>query len=53
MKKNFYGNIEDLMVGYRFVTPTGVLEKCYDQPRMSCGPDFAHIVLGSEGAYRS
>ena len=51
MKKNIYGNIEDIMVGYRFVTPTGILEKFYDVPRVSCGPDFSHIILGSEGDF--
>lgn len=49
MKKNIYGNIEDILVGFRMVTPKGVLEKRYDIPRVSCGPDFTHLVLGSEG----
>ncbi|GFG39261.1 hypothetical protein Cfor_04943, partial [Coptotermes formosanus] len=49
MKKNVYGNIEDLLVHVRMVTPTGVLEKSCQVPRMSCGPDFNHIILGSEG----
>jgi len=49
MKKNVYGNIEDLVVHVRMVTPTGVLEKSCQVPRMSCGPDFNHIILGSEG----
>jgi alkyldihydroxyacetonephosphate synthase len=51
MKKNVYGNIEDLLVHVRMVTPTGVLEKSCQVPRMSCGPDFNHIVLGSEGLF--
>lgn len=50
MKKNVYGNIEDLLVQVRMVTPKGVLEKNCQVPRMSCGPDFNHIVLGSEGS---
>lgn len=49
MKKNVYGNIEDIMLGFRMVTPKGVLERCCDIPRMSCGPDFMQLVLGSEG----
>ncbi|KAJ9586095.1 hypothetical protein L9F63_020259, partial [Diploptera punctata] len=49
MKKNVYGNIEDLLVHVRMVTPRGVLERSCQVPRMSCGPDFNHIVLGSEG----
>lgn len=50
MKKNIYGNIEDLLVHVKMVTPKGVLEKNCQVPRMSCGPDFNHIVLGSEGS---
>ncbi|PNF23665.1 Alkyldihydroxyacetonephosphate synthase [Cryptotermes secundus] len=49
MKKNVYGNIEDLLVHVRMVTPSGVLEKSCQVPRMSCGPDFNHVILGSEG----
>ncbi|KAG8236013.1 hypothetical protein J437_LFUL015964, partial [Ladona fulva] len=36
MKKNVYGNIEDLVVHARFVTPAGVLEKQGRAPRLSC-----------------
>ncbi|XP_063235126.1 alkyldihydroxyacetonephosphate synthase isoform X2 [Bacillus rossius redtenbacheri] len=49
MKKNLYGNIEDLLVHARTVTPAGVLEKACLAPRVSCGPDLHHLVLGSEG----
>lgn len=49
MKKNVYGNIEDLVVRVRMVTPTGTLERECSAPRVSCGPDFNHIILGSEG----
>lgn len=49
MKKNKYGNIEDIVVKVRMVTPKGVLEKNVFVPRISCGPDFDHIILGSEG----
>lgn len=49
MKKNVYGNIEDLLVHARVVTPRGVLEKSCQVPRLSCGPDFHHVVMGSEG----
>lgn len=49
MKKNIYGNIEDLVVQVKMVTSKGVLQRnCY-APRVSCGPDFNHIILGSEG----
>ncbi|XP_017868795.1 PREDICTED: alkyldihydroxyacetonephosphate synthase [Drosophila arizonae] len=49
MKKNVYGNIEDLVVRVRMVTPSGTLERECSAPRVSCGPDFNHIILGSEG----
>lgn len=50
MKKNVYGNIEDLVVHVKMITPKGILEKNCQVPRMSCGPDFNHIILGSEGS---
>lgn len=49
MKKNLYGNIEDIVVKVKMVTVKGVLEKNVSVPRLSCGPDFNHIILGSEG----
>uniref|UniRef100_A0A6E8VIU2 Alkylglycerone-phosphate synthase n=1 Tax=Anopheles coluzzii TaxID=1518534 RepID=A0A6E8VIU2_ANOCL len=49
MKKNVYGNIEDLLVRVKMVTSKGVLERSLAVPRVSCGPDFNHLVLGSEG----
>uniref|UniRef100_A0A6Q2ZIC0 Alkylglycerone-phosphate synthase n=1 Tax=Esox lucius TaxID=8010 RepID=A0A6Q2ZIC0_ESOLU len=49
MKKNVYGNIEDLVVHIKVVTPRGVMEKSCQGPRMSTGPDVHHFILGSEG----
>ncbi|CAG9584880.1 unnamed protein product [Danaus chrysippus] len=49
MKKNTYGNIEDLIVQTKIVTPTGVIERNCRVPRISCGPDWEHVVMGSEG----
>ncbi|CAH1773004.1 unnamed protein product, partial [Owenia fusiformis] len=49
MKKNIYGNIEDLVVHVKMVTPKGVVEKGCQVPRMSCGPDIHHFIMGSEG----
>ena len=49
MKKNVYGNIEDLVVQVKMVTSKGVLERKIAAPRVSCGPDFNQIILGSEG----
>uniref|UniRef100_A0A8C3ARF9 Alkylglycerone-phosphate synthase n=1 Tax=Cyclopterus lumpus TaxID=8103 RepID=A0A8C3ARF9_CYCLU len=49
MKKNIYGNIEDLVIRVKMVTPQGVIEKSCLGPRMSTGPDIHHFIMGSEG----
>ncbi|ELW63774.1 Alkyldihydroxyacetonephosphate synthase, peroxisomal [Tupaia chinensis] len=49
MKKNIYGNIEDLVVHIKMVTPRGIIEKSCQGPRMSTGPDIYHFIMGSEG----
>lgn len=49
MKKNVYGNIEDIVVSVKLVTPTGTLARSYNVPRLSSGPDLARMVIGSEG----
>ncbi|RZF48888.1 hypothetical protein LSTR_LSTR003268 [Laodelphax striatellus] len=50
MKKNTYGNIEDLLVQAKMVSPQGTLVKGLSHvPRSSIGPDFNHVILGSEG----
>lgn len=49
MKKNIYGNIEDLMIHAKMVTSIGVVERNCHVPRLSCGPDVNQIILGSEG----
>ena len=49
MKKNMYGNIEDLVVDVKVVTPSGTIEKSCLVPRISAGPDVTELVLGSEG----
>lgn len=49
MKKNIYGNIEDLLVHVKFVTAKGTMEKNCMVPRMSTGPDIHHVIMGSEG----
>ncbi|XP_067932186.1 alkyldihydroxyacetonephosphate synthase, peroxisomal-like [Watersipora subatra] len=51
MKKNVYGNIEDLLVHVTMVTPAGVVQKSCQVPRMSTGPDIHHFIMGSEGMY--
>jgi alkyldihydroxyacetonephosphate synthase len=49
MKKNVYGNIEDILVSAKMVTPIGTVEKENNWPRVSTGPDVHQIMLGSEG----
>jgi len=44
-----YGGIDDLLVAVRMVTPEGVI-RTIEVPRSATGPDWNHLVLGSEGA---
>lgn len=49
MKKNTYGNIEDILCNVTIVTPSGTYKKSELWPRVSNGPDLNHMVMGSEG----
>lgn len=49
MKKNIYGNIDDIVQSITLITPTGTYQKMQPWPRMSAGPDFNHAILGHEG----
>ena len=49
MKKNKYGNIDDILISAKVVTPVGVFCRCQDVPRVSSGPDVNEFILGSEG----
>ena len=49
MKKNAYGNIEDIVVDVVVVTARGCLHQRTSAPRVSCGPSLQHLILGSEG----
>lgn len=49
MKKNEYGNIEDIVQAITIVTPTGTFERYNQCPRVSHGPELNHFILGSEG----
>lgn len=51
MKKNTYGNIEDIVYGVTLVTPKGTYRAADHWPRISAGPDFKHMVLGHEGNF--
>jgi alkyldihydroxyacetonephosphate synthase len=49
MKKNRYGNIEDLVLDVHVVTARGVLSRSGVSPRESVGVDARRWVFGSEG----
>lgn len=49
MKKNRYGNIEDLLLDVHAVTPLGSLVRESVPPRESIGVDARRWMLGSEG----
>ncbi|CAG9326076.1 AGPS_1 [Blepharisma stoltei] len=51
MKKNVYGNIDDIVLTIRIVTPLGTWEKPCNAPRMSTGPNVNQFLLGSEGLF--
>jgi alkyldihydroxyacetonephosphate synthase len=50
MKKNRYGNIEDIVLDVEAVTPGGVLRRSGAAPRESVGTDPADWLFGSEGS---
>jgi alkyldihydroxyacetonephosphate synthase len=49
MKKNRYGNIEDLVLDVSVVTANGKLERTSASPRESVGLDLRRLLFGSEG----
>lgn len=49
MKKNKYGNIDDIIVSIKIATPIGTFQKGQNSPRVSSGPDIHQFVLGHEG----
>jgi len=49
MKKNVFGNIEDIVVNFKVVTPIGTMECGGNFPRVSAGPDMMNVIFGSEG----
>ena len=51
MKKNTYGNIEDIVQNITLVTSKGTYKKLAAWPRVSNGPDLNNMVIGSEGNY--
>lgn len=51
MKKNRYGNIEDLVLDMQVVTAHGVVERPQVGPRESIGVNPKNFMFGSEGNY--
>jgi alkyldihydroxyacetonephosphate synthase len=49
MKRNRYGNIEDIVENLTLVTPSGVVENLYWTPRQSAGVEAYKAAFGSEG----
>jgi len=49
MKKNKYGNIEDLVLDVTVATASGKLERARCVPRESVGVDLRRLLFGSEG----
>jgi alkyldihydroxyacetonephosphate synthase len=51
MKKNRYGNIEDIVLEATLVTPTGEVETKHVTPRSSTGVQPRSFLFGSEGNF--
>ena len=49
MKKNRYGNIEDIVLDFNIIGADGTLSRKDLNPRESIGPDPRRFVFGSEG----
>lgn len=49
MKKNKYGNIEDIVMDVTVATADGRLERSTCAPRESVGSDLRRLIFGSEG----
>ena len=49
MKKNRYGNIEQIVENITLITPEGTLEQIQPMPRVSMGMQPQNLLFGSEG----
>lgn len=51
MKRQKYGNIEDIVANFQVVSSVGTIKKKISAPRVSIGPNFNHMIIGSEGLF--
>lgn len=51
MKRQKYGNIEDIVKNFKLVTSIGTFNKKFSAPRVSMGPNFDEVFIGSEGIF--
>lgn len=51
MKKNTYGNIEDIVKSFTIVTSVGTYKQSHHSPRVSSGPNFYNSLMGHEGNF--
>lgn len=51
MKKNQYGNIEEILLHAKVVTPQGTIDAAGSYGRKSHGPNVIEMILGSEGCF--
>lgn len=51
MKRQKYGNIEDIVRSFKVVTSVGTMNRKFSAPRVSMGPNFDEMILGSEGIF--
>eukprot|EP00906_Rhabdomonas_costata_P029773 RCo042059 len=49
MKKNRYGNIEDIVLGFTLATPSGIIDTLASFPRVSAGMQPYKLLFGNEG----
>jgi len=49
MKKNKYGNIEDIVIDMTVAAADGTLQRLNQAPRESIGMDIRRLIFGSEG----
>ncbi|KAL7026097.1 hypothetical protein ACKWTF_013789 [Chironomus riparius] len=49
MKKNLYGNIEDIVLNVKVVTCKGVYDQKFTGPHKNIGPSLDDLIFGSEG----